>query len=189
MVPVLSASPVTMSKIIEGRFRFPQKARLKFNHEILKQLSRIQITAAPSFILIKESLSSSITALVFITPTPAGSVSVTKARLWCATQATICCAFMLGFARSRPCESELKPLGKSTRRPPGVLCRALLFDVPTGIHSTVPTQIRIPILAFRLHALDGANPEIAIALRSWKLQRTRSGLFHQSSRSTRYQLS
>src|SRR5438128_1762029 len=67
-----------MSKIIEGRFRFPQKARLKFNHEILKQLSRIQITAAPSFILIKESLSSSITALVFITPTPAGSVSVTK---------------------------------------------------------------------------------------------------------------
>jgi len=78
MVPVLSASPVTMSKIIEGRFRFPQKARLKFNHEILKQLSRIQITAAPSFILIKESLSSSITALVFITPTPAGSVSVTK---------------------------------------------------------------------------------------------------------------
>src|SRR5882724_7649868 len=33
MVPVLSASPVTMSKIIEGRFRFPQKARLKFNHE------------------------------------------------------------------------------------------------------------------------------------------------------------
>src|SRR5258705_24868 len=27
-------------------FRFPQKARLKFNHEILKQLSRIQITAA-----------------------------------------------------------------------------------------------------------------------------------------------
>src|SRR5258708_35324286 len=46
MVPVLSASPVTMGKIIEGRFRFPQKARLKFNHEILKQLSRIQITAA-----------------------------------------------------------------------------------------------------------------------------------------------
>src|SRR5882762_2902165 len=43
-------------------------------------------------------------------------------------------------------------------------------------------------LTFRLHALDGANPEIAIALRSWKLQRTRSGLFHQSSRSTRYQL-
>ena len=40
MVPVLFASPVTMSKIIEGRFRFPQKARLKFNHEILKQLSR-----------------------------------------------------------------------------------------------------------------------------------------------------
>src|SRR5467141_536845 len=69
------------------------------------------------------------------------------------------------------------------------LCRALLFDVPTGIHSTVPTQIRIPILTFRLHALDGANPEIAIALRSWKSQRTRSGLFHQSSRSTRYQLS
>ena len=32
----------------------------------------------------------------------------------------------------------------------------------------MPTQIRIPILAFRLHALDGANPEIAIALRSWK---------------------
>jgi len=108
--------------------------------------------------LIKESLSSSITALVFITPTPAGSVS------------------------------ELKPLGKSTRRLPGVLYRALLFDVPTGIHSTVPMQIRIPILTFRLHALDGANPEIAIALRSWKLQRTRSGLFHQSSRSTRYQL-
>src|SRR6266478_4880976 len=46
MVPVLSASPVTMSKIIEGRFRFPQKARLKFNHEILKQLSRIQNSGA-----------------------------------------------------------------------------------------------------------------------------------------------
>src|SRR5438309_10452077 len=73
--------------------------------------------------------------------------------------------------------SELKPLGKSTRRPPGVLCRALLFDVLTGIHSTVPTQIRIPILAYRLHVLDGANPEIAIALGSSKLQRTRSGLF------------
>src|SRR3989442_6212898 len=58
--------------------QIPSESAIKLNHEILKQLSRIQITAAPSFILIKESLSSSITALVFITPTPAGSVSVTK---------------------------------------------------------------------------------------------------------------
>ena len=49
--------------------------------------------------------------------------------------------------------------------PPGVLCRALLFDVLTEIHPTVPTQTHIPH-PFRLTALDGARPEIAIALRS-----------------------
>src|SRR6266850_100160 len=46
--------------------------------------------------------------------------------------------------------SELKPLGKSTRRPLGVLCRAHIFDLSTAGIDWLPTQTCIPILNLRL---------------------------------------